>query len=132
MKWAKVEVVLVAQVPECAGESRCTMQDYYKILEVSPTATLTEIKRSYRHLARQYHPDLNQKALDSHIKRLNEAYEVLRDPVKRAAYDDRCAEAALRAKLRRHQAKARSEPQMTWVEGLFGFVQELKKGLNEE
>ena len=132
MKWAKVEVVLVAQVPECAGESRYTMQDYYKTLEVSPTATLTEIKRSYRRLARQYHPDLNQKALDSHIKRLNEAYEVLRDPVKRAAYDDRRAEAALRTKLRRQQAQARSEPQMTWVEGFFGFVQELKKGLNEE
>ena len=108
------------------------MQDYYKILEVSPTATLTEIKRSYRRLARQYHPDLNQKALDSHIKRLNEAYEVLRDPVKRAAYDEQRAEAALRAKLRRKQAQASSEPQMTWVEGFFGFVQELKKGLNEE
>jgi curved DNA-binding protein CbpA len=108
------------------------MQDYYKILEVSPTATSGEIKRSYRRLARLYHPDLNQKALDSHIKRLNEAYEVLRDPVKRAVYDERRAEAALRAKLRRQQAQAKREPEMTWMEGVFGFVNELKIGLNEE
>ena len=105
------------------------MQDYYKVLEVSPTATLGEIKRSYRRLARQYHPDLNQKALDSHIKRLNEAYEILRDPLKRAAYEEQRAEAARRAALRRQQAKR--EPQMSWVEGAFAFVQELKKGLKD-
>ena len=108
------------------------MQNYYKILEVSPNATLGEIKRSYRRLARQYHPDLNQKALDSHIKRLNEAYEVLRDPLKRAAYDEQLAEAARRDVLRRQQAQAKREPQMTWVEGAFGFVNELKKGLKDE
>lgn len=108
------------------------MQDYYKVLEVSPTATLGEIKRSYRRLARQYHPDLNQKALDSHIKLLNEAYEILRDPLKRAAYDEQRAEAARRAALRRQQAQAKREPQMSWVEGAFAFVQELKKGLKDE
>ncbi len=112
------------------------MPDYYAILEVSPTATATEIRRSYRRLARLHHPDLNQQALDIHIKRLNEAYEVLRDPRKRAAYDQQRAvekrRAAERAALRRQQEQARREPEMTWTEGIVGFVREFKKGLQDE
>ena len=112
------------------------MPDYYAILEVSPTATATEIRRSYRRLARLHHPDLNQQALDIHIKRLNEAYEILRDPLKRAAYDQQRTEekrrAAERAALRRKQEQARREPEMTWAEGIVGFVREFKKGLQDE
>lgn len=112
------------------------MRDYYAILEVSPTATTAEIKRSYRRLARLHHPDLNKQALDTHIKRLNEAYEVLRDPVKRAAYDEQLAEekrrAAARAAARRQEEQAKREPEMTWAEGIVGFVRELKKGLKDE
>ncbi len=112
------------------------MPDYYAILEVSPAATAAEIKRSYRRLARLHHPDLNQQALDVHIKRLNKAYEVLRDPVKRAAYDEQCAEekrrADVRAALRRQQEQASSEAKMTWAEGIVGFVREFKKGLHDE
>src|SRR5215471_3914087 len=85
------------------------MQDYYVILEVPPTATVAEIKRSYRRLVRKYHPDLNQQALDKHIKLLNEAYAVLRDPVKRAKYDALRAEEERRKRaqeeLRRKQAQ---------------------------
>ena len=112
------------------------MPDYYAILEVSPTATQAEIRRSYRRLARLHHPDLNQQALDIHIKRLTEAYAVLRDPRKRAAYDQQCAvekrSAAERAALRRQQEQARREPEMTWAEGIVGFVREFKKGLQDE
>lgn len=102
-------------------------QDYYEILEVPPSATLAEIKHSYHRLARLHHPDLNKQALDTHIKRLNEAYQELRDSQKRAAYDEQLAEAQ-----RRLQTRARRKPEMTWVEGAFGFVNELKKGLKEE
>ena len=112
------------------------MQDYYAFLEVSPNATRAEIQRAYRRLARRYHPDLNSSERDIHIKRLNEAYAVLRDPLKRAEYDAQLAEARRRASLeaewRRQQEQKKREPEMTWVEGLFGFVNELKKGLNEE
>jgi curved DNA-binding protein CbpA len=112
------------------------MPDYYAILEVSPDATAAEIRRSYRRLARLHHPDLNQQALDIHIKRLNKAYEVLRDPLKRAAYDQQRAEekrrAAARAALRRQQEQASREPKMTWAEGIVGFVREFKKGLQDE
>ena len=104
-------------------------QTYYDILEVSPSATLAEIKRAYHRLARLHHPDLNKQALDTHIKRLNEAYHVLRDLQKRAAYDEQLAAAQRQAAL---LAKAKRESEMTWTEGLFGFVNELKKGLKEE
>ena len=104
-------------------------QNYYDVLEVSPSATLAEIKRAYHRLARLHHPDLNKQALDTHIKRLNEAYNVLRDLQKRAAYDEQLAEAQRQAAL---LAKAKRESEMTWTEGLFGFVNELKKGLKEE
>jgi curved DNA-binding protein CbpA len=112
------------------------MLDYYAILEVSTSATTTEIKKSYRRLARLHHPDLNQDARDTHIKRLNEAYEVLRDPIKRAAYDTQRREMKERAEAQilyqRRQPQVKREPEMTWVEGMIGFVRELKKGLKDE
>src|SRR5579864_2297021 len=107
------------------------MRDYYAVLGVKPDATLQEIKRAYRQLARLHHPDLNKAALDDHIKRLNEAYEVLRDPLKRAEFDTQLAQArqrATRASAQSTRKQARSEPEMTWIEGAFGFVHELKKG----
>jgi len=103
-------------------------QNYYEMLEVSPSATLAEIKRSYHRLARQLHPDLNKQALDTHIKRLNLVYQTLRDPQKRAAYDEQLAEEQRQAALR---LQAQREAEMTWKEGFFGFVDELKKGLKE-
>src|SRR6516225_409486 len=112
------------------------MLDYYAILEVSSSATPTEIKKSYRRLARLHHPDLNQDARDIQIKRLNEAYEVLRDPKKRAAYDLQRKENQQRAEaeaaFKRSQQQVKREPEMTWVEGIIGFVRELKKGMREE
>ncbi|MCP5105283.1 MAG: molecular chaperone DnaJ [bacterium] len=65
------------------------MNDYYKTLGVSRKASLTEIKKAYRKLARKYHPDLNpgDKASEKKFKEITEAYEVLRDPKKRNQYD---------------------------------------------
>lgn len=63
--------------------------DYYKTLEVGKSATAEEIKKSYRNLARKYHPDLNQddpKAKEK-FQKLQEAYDVLSDPEKRKQYD---------------------------------------------
>jgi DnaJ-class molecular chaperone len=112
------------------------MLDYYAILDVSSSATTTEIKKSYRRLARKHHPDLNQDARDTQIKRLNEAYEVLRDPKKRAAYDaqrrEKQQQAEAMAAFKRRQQQVKRESEMTWVEGIIGFVRELKKGLRDE
>ena len=63
--------------------------DYYKVLGVNKTATSKEIKNAYRKLARKYHPDLNPNDKDAKRKfqEINEAQEVLSDPVKRKKYD---------------------------------------------
>jgi len=63
-------------------------KDYYQVLGVERDADQLHIKRAYRKLARQYHPDIN-KAVDTEarFKEVGEAYDVLKDPEKRAAYD---------------------------------------------
>lgn len=63
--------------------------DYYKVLEVSKTSSADEIKKAYRKLAMKYHPDQNKdnKDAEKKFKELTEAYEVLKDEQKRAAYD---------------------------------------------
>jgi curved DNA-binding protein len=63
-------------------------KDYYKIMGVGREASADEIKRAYRKLARKYHPDVSKETnAEERFKEIGEAYEVLRDPEKRAAYD---------------------------------------------
>jgi len=63
--------------------------DYYKILGIDKAATPKDVKNAYRKLARKYHPDLNPKDKDAkrNFQQINEANEVLSDPVKRKKYD---------------------------------------------
>jgi curved DNA-binding protein CbpA len=76
-------------------------QDYYATLGISPTATASEIKRAYRRLARQYHPDAPDapKSTSLLFRLVQEAYDVLGDPKQRARYDQ---------ERRRHLAAASS------------------------
>ena len=63
-------------------------KDYYSVLDVSKTASQEEIKKAYRRLARQYHPDVNHEPdAEERFKEINEAYEVLSDPQKRSMFD---------------------------------------------
>src|SRR4029077_3284173 len=65
-------------------------KDYYEVLGVSRTASAEDIKKAFRKLARQYHPDVakTKKGAEEKFKEINEAYEVLSDPVKRKKYDE--------------------------------------------
>lgn len=63
-------------------------KDYYAVMGVERDASQDDIKRAYRKLARKYHPDVSKEAdAEARFKELGEAYEVLKDPEKRAAYD---------------------------------------------
>ena len=71
------------------------MDDFYSILGVEPKASAAEIKRMYHKLSKKYHPDVNiedpdlRQWSDARMKELNEAYDTLRNPLKRAEYDRR-------------------------------------------
>ncbi len=114
--------------------------NYYTLLGVTSRASTSEIKRAYRRMARQHHPDVNAQAENEHIKRVNEAYAVLSDSRKRQRYDEllrqlrQRSETARREQERaqREQEKAQRGLQMTWMQGAFGFVRELKEGLHDE
>ena len=73
------------------GDNNTVMdyKDYYKILGVERKATEDDIRKAYRKLAKQYHPDYNpnNKQAEEHFKEINEAYEVLSDAKKRSHYD---------------------------------------------
>jgi len=63
-------------------------KDYYAVMGVARDASAEQIKQAYRKLARKYHPDVSKEAdAEARFKEIGEAYEVLRDPQKRAAYD---------------------------------------------
>lgn len=63
-------------------------KDYYKIMGLKRDASQEDIKRTYRKLARKYHPDVSKEAnAEEHFKEVGEAYEVLKDPEKRVAYN---------------------------------------------
>ena len=65
------------------------MSDYYKLLNLPRDADTEQIKKAYRKLALKYHPDRNRgsKEAEERFKEVTQAYEVLRDPDKRATYD---------------------------------------------
>lgn len=86
-----------------------TSTNHYHILEVSHTATQTEIKQAYRRLAKRFHPDSRREtANDEQIIRINAAYEVLRDPQRRHTYDQQLSPHYPSARRQQRTAQAHS------------------------
>jgi curved DNA-binding protein CbpA len=112
------------------------LPNYYAALEISKNASLEEIKQSYRRLVRLYHPDVSKQQNDRRIKQLNEAYKILSDPVKRTQYDIQCLEEhrhiLMLESLILQRRKKSKEQQITWRQGVVGFIRELKKNVRDE
>jgi curved DNA-binding protein len=109
------------------------IKKYYEILGVEKNATADQIKKQYRILARKYHPDVSkEKDAEEKFKKVKEAYEELKDPVKRKAYDQLCREGQADQQFRRspewdfqYDAGTTEEPFQTsgssdFFENLFG------------
>jgi curved DNA-binding protein len=91
-------------------------QDYYKVLGIDKKATEAQVKKAYRKLARQYHPDMNpgDKKAEERFKQINEAYEVLSDPERRRKYDQ------LGADYQRYQQRGGDPRGFDWGQWMAG------------
>ena len=108
------------------------LKNYYAILGIPRDATPEQIKKVYRRLVRQHHPDINKGISDARIKVLNEAYSILSDPQQRALYDIQLLEEIrnLRVLEAVHEHYMKRTQKMTWSQGVVGFMRELKKEMH--
>ena len=78
-------------------------EDLYIILEVTRGASVNDVKKAFRRLARRYHPDINpgDRTAEERFKRISEAYEILGDPLKRQFYDNNWVSIPMAFSIRR-------------------------------
>jgi curved DNA-binding protein len=115
--------LLLAAIPRILV-GKMEFKDYYKVMGVARDATEAQIKQAYRKLARKYHPDVSkEKDAEARFKEVGEAYEVLKDPEKRAAYDQLG---------QRHQAGQDFRPPPDWGSGFeFGGAGDRESGYSD-
>lgn len=104
-------------------------KDYYKIMGLSQDATEKDIKTAYRRLARKYHPDISKEPnAEEQFKEMGEAYEVLKDPVKRAEYDQYLKNRAYQAQGQQYY-RSSERPEYTNSYQDTGFNEDLFESL---
>lgn len=89
------------------------MKNYYEILGLTKTASMSDIKKAYRQLAKQHHPDVNAGSSESErlFKEITEAYQTLHDPALREAYDARYAAYEQRSQNGAREQRTRAQAQ---------------------
>jgi curved DNA-binding protein CbpA len=94
--------------------------DFYEVIGVAPTATLQEIKERFRFLSHAYHPDkfateAQRRSAEHEFKRINRAYQVISDPIRRARYDDSRSHSSQSSSHNRstHARTSANEPSVT-------------------
>jgi DnaJ-class molecular chaperone len=93
------------------------MTNHYQLLEVHPSCTIKEIKKSYHRLCKKFHPDVNggSKEHEEKLKLIIEAYEVLSDDISRKAYDEKlAAEKAAKLRFEKQQAEIKKVKEFNW------------------
>jgi molecular chaperone DnaJ len=104
------------------------MKNFYEILEVSKDATKDEIKKSFRNLAKKYHPDtnINDKTLSEKFQLINEAYSVLSDEKSRKEYDEKIFKTQDPLKNNREKKKGNTYSEKT------GDIKDAMENLNSK
>jgi curved DNA-binding protein len=122
------------------------MEDYYAILGITQSATQEEIKKKYRELAKQHHPDKNASRTPSveFFKKIQSAYEILSDPAKRAAYDLQQKELTVSVRYQTSQSRSNTQGKSNgiiteafrsagmWVGFGLWVVSKLEKKINKD
>ena len=102
--------------------------NYYELLEISPNASLEVIKAAYKAQSKKYHPDNNESGNQEMMKKLNEAYDTLTNPLKKSEYDNKI-KYAKHSQISNENAEVEMEEKPSLLIKIFGLIYILFQGI---